>query len=168
MNQTVKGDFRLDQNHAARRFLEIEPWLRKRAFRYLNHSTDVEDVLQNTFLQVWTKCMALRDERCFSAWVRRILDNESMTFLRKQARRCEVLTDSPFDQASGSLTEDDVLEGLYIHELLSAVKPKFSEALRLFYLEGYKVQEIARLTSRPDGTVKNLLHTARQRARAVA
>ena len=55
-------------------------------------------------------------------------------------------------------------------ELFSEVmklKPKYRQAIHLFYYEGYSVEEIGRMTDTKPSTVKSHLHRAREALRQV-
>ena len=48
-----------------------------------NHD-DANDILQNTFVKVWSNLGSFQNKSKFSTWMYRIAINESLDFLRKQ------------------------------------------------------------------------------------
>jgi RNA polymerase sigma-70 factor (ECF subfamily) len=151
-------------------FSRHAPWLAAR-LRSVLSATDVEDVLQETFLAVWTGARGYRPEGSAGGWVWGIARRQAALFLR--GRDPAVLSQSAAVAASGSHAGDPAEAALARAEITDAVAvlgPEGSperEVWQLMYVEDRPVAEVAELTGVPVGTVKSRAHRARRRLRAV-
>ena len=53
------------------------------AIRFLNNKMDAEDILQESFITASNKLNELKSEATFGPWLKRIVINNSISFLRK-------------------------------------------------------------------------------------
>ncbi|MEG0743053.1 MAG: RNA polymerase sigma factor [Clostridia bacterium] len=114
---------------------------------------DREDAVQGAIEKAWQKQGKLRDDCAFQAWVIRILINECYTLLRRRKR--EVLSDTLPERE----TAEDANPDLY--ELFTSLAEKYRLPMVLYYVEGYSVEETARMLELPQGTLKSRLHRGR-------
>ncbi|HPF88480.1 MAG TPA: sigma-70 family RNA polymerase sigma factor [Candidatus Limiplasma sp.] len=114
---------------------------------------DREDAVQGAIEKAWRKQGKLRDDRAMHAWVIRILINECYTLLRRRKR--ETLSDTLPERE----TAPDALPDLY--ELFTSLDEKYRLPMVLYYVEGYSVEETARMLKLPQGTLKSRLHRGR-------
>ena len=91
------------------------------------------------------------------SWVVRILINECYQQMRRRNRLIPVET----------LPEGEVEPGadVEVRRALMSLKPELRVPLELHYIEGYKVEEIARILRLPAGTVKSRLSKGRRTMR---
>jgi len=114
----------------------------------------------------------------FSAWLYRIAANEVRGHYRRRSRNpVQTVSDvNAYDAMDPDAAADrEILRAqqavaenrlfLELHGGISALDLKYQEALVLHYFEGKSVAEIAEIMERPAGTVKTLLHRARQQLR---
>ena len=119
-------------------FSRHAPWLAAR-LRSVLSATDVEDVLQETFLAVWTGARGYRPEGSAGGWVWGIARRQAARFLR--GRDPAVLSQSAAAAASGSHAGDPAEAALARAEITDAVAvlgPEGSperEVWRLMYCE---------------------------------
>lgn len=122
-------------------------------------SPDVDDVLQDVFLQAWLHCEMLREDSRCAGWLMRIAANACVTYLR-QSKRC-----TPCDMLPAAETEDvntRVVARLTIEEAMARLNPATKQVVWLHALEGYPLREIARRMRRPESTVRASLYRARK------
>ena len=126
----------------------------------LGNWADAEDCFQNTFVKLYTSAPEFRDAEHLKAWLIRVAINECRTLQRRAGR---VL---PLDAAENipvfMREEPDSFPAV-----LMRLKPKYREALYLFYCEEYKVDEVARILGRNPNTVKTLLRRGREQLREI-
>jgi RNA polymerase sigma-70 factor (ECF subfamily) len=132
------------------------------ALAVVRNPQDAEDVVQETFLQLYRgeRWKEVDDERGYLArvaWrlaVRRrkpgMLEQEQL--LDVQSREA-----SPEDVAI-----DAELEG-WLHARIDALPEKLRQPLALAALGELKLVEIAKILGLPEGTVRRRIHTARQK-----
>lgn len=122
------------------------------ALSILKNAQDSEDVLQDTYLQVWKGAGTYRCQGKPMAWVLAIARNLALSRLREKGR---VITLSPEDwQAqvvqSPSVTEEDRLT---LEALLTTLPAQDRQIVTLHALTGLKHREIAELLELPLSTV---------------
>lgn len=114
---------------------------------------DREDAVQGAIEKAIRKRDALRDERALEKWLIRILINECYTLIRRRKR------ETLFDDLPERETEPDALPELYA--LFTSLEDKYRLPLVLYYVEGYSVEETAKMLKLPKGTLKSRLHRGR-------
>ena len=150
-------------------FARHAPWLAAR-LRSVLRATDVEDVLQETFLAVWRGAGGYRPEGAAGGWVWGIARRQAALFLRRAGPSALVLP--AVIAADGQHSADPAEEALSratIDEAVGALGPEGCperEVWRLVYVEDRPVSEVAQLMGVPEGTVKSRAHRARRMLRA--
>ncbi len=114
---------------------------------------DREDAVQSCIEKAWQSRHKLRDDRALQAWVVRILIHECYALLKKRKREL------PMEQLPERTTEPDAHPELYRH--VTALPDKYRMPVVLHYMEGYAIEEIARILARPKGTIKSQLYRGR-------
>lgn len=118
------------------------------------------DVLQESMCAIARGIRGLEDPACFKSWAYRIVSNKSRDWIRANDRRHRL--ESSVSEASFVEEDDSVVDRIDCLQVgLSALPADQRGILKLFYLEGMSVSEIAVVLSIPEGTVKSRLFTAR-------
>ncbi len=157
-----KGEhpFMLDREQFTAAVLAAEPTLYRVAKTMLRSEHDCADAAQQAILRAWERLDTLHSARYFKTWLVRILINECRTILRRQQRL------APYDEAAAEAIPASAADD---HSDLYAAIAALDEKLRLpvvlYYLEGFKIREIAAMLGVPDGTVKTRLRNAREQLR---
>lgn len=125
----------------------------------LRSDADCQDAIQEAIVKAFTKIHTLREDRLAKTWLIRILLNECYTILR-QKNRLVSIEDYPGEEKAA---EKEDYSDLY--EALSDLSEQARICVTLYYMEGYRVKEIASLLDVPESTVKNRLARARIRMR---
>jgi RNA polymerase sigma-70 factor (ECF subfamily) len=136
------------------RVLSIEARLYRIARSMLRNDQDCGDALQEGILKAWQRLHALRDERCFDAWLTCIVINECRNLQRGYRRRTVPLDSIP---ECGTVPADPCLM-----DALSSLPEKYRLILTLHHGEGFTVEEIAVMLHLPNSTVKWRLHEGRR------
>ncbi len=131
--------------------------------RYIKNEADVEEVLLTGFYKVFSKLEQFQERGNFEAWIRRIMVNESLMFLRKNKKDrylyVEVDTQSHLTDhqtADQKVAADDILS------LLDHLPPGYRSIFNLYAIEGYKHREIAEMLGISINTSKSQLIKARK------
>lgn len=137
------------------------------AYRILHNSTDAEDVVQDAFLQLWTKREKWETGRAkFSTWLYRVVTNRCIDQLRRP--RVEVMDDLP-EMEDGSCDQMESLERQEASDLLNEAIQQLPEqqrvALVLSYTESLSNSEVADIMETTVSAVEALLKRARQKLR---
>ena len=144
--------------------------------RFLNRQEIVEEVFQETFLQLYKSRESFDSDRSLRPWLFTIAANKARDTLRKQQRN-NTISLSTISEPS-DLTTDDVLNSLTSYEITpydEATKAETAENVRIIiedmpanlkeilllaYFEQFSYKQMAQILSIPIGTVKSRLHTA--------
>jgi RNA polymerase sigma factor (sigma-70 family) len=155
----------LDGDSAAQRALyeRFGPRLLAVCRRYVGNTADAEDILADGMYKALTRLEQLATPDAVEFWLKRIMVNESLMFLRKN--KVLLLHDSiedhhhPAEQATieVTLTAADILI------LLDQLPPGYRTVFNLFVMDGLKHQEIADQLGVSVSTSKTQLLLARQR-----
>jgi len=144
--------------------------------RFLNRQDLVEDVFQETFLQLFTSSDSFDTTRPLRPWLFTIAANKAKDALRKQQRIAAIpigtiaeAQEMSFDDVLNALTSDTTMpyEKLQKSETASRVRQiianmpeNLREILILGYFHQFSYKQMAQILSIPIGTVKSRLHTA--------
>ena len=138
--------------------------LYKICFLILKNEHDTKDVLQETFLAYYTKSPEFESEEHKKAWLIKVSQNKCREFLRFHKKH-ECLSLSEMDESFL------IIDGLHSdeRELLSLIMNmdyKRKSVFILHYIEGYSVEETARLLKITPTAVKKRLQRAREALRS--
>ena len=128
------------------------------AYLLLHVTADCEDAVQEAVLRAWQRLPGLQNPQFFETWLTRIVINECKSQLRRRSRRGETEL-SPLLAAPVSPEPE-------LHAALTALKWKYRVVLTLKYIDGYTIEEIARILTLPRGTVASRLDQAKRLLRA--
>ncbi len=132
--------------------------------RYVKSREDAEDILVEAFFKVLTNIQNFKSEGSFEGWIRRIVVNESLMFLRKQHNfNMTVEIDNQLDSEADPVTAVDELAAQDILNLLDGLPTGYRTIFNLYVLEGYKHREIADLLGISINTSKSQLILAKKR-----
>ena len=138
-------------------------WLYKYAYWLSRDKAAAEDLVQETFLRAWRFLDSLKDENSAKSWLTTILRRENARkYERKQFDYADVDMETVESNAAGFDTRPEVLALRYA---LRQLPNKYREPLILQVLEGYTLDDIAKLFDLPRNTVATRLHRARQKLR---
>lgn len=129
--------------------------------RYIHGEQEAEDVMIKGFMKVFTKIDSFQEKGSFEGWMKRIMINEALGYIRKhKAMYLETDIDAAdkepdFDQLSSALEANDLIK--MISELPSGYRTIFN----LYAIEGYSHKEIGELLGINENTSKSQLSRAR-------
>jgi RNA polymerase sigma-70 factor (ECF subfamily) len=131
--------------------------------RYCASREEAEEVLQNTFVKIFTRLHQFTGQGPFEAWARRIAVNTALhAWRQRQAPGLHVSWD---DAPPVATTNGDALDQLSMTELLEllgTLPDGCRMVLNLYAVEGYAHAEIAELLGISEGTSKSQLSRARK------
>jgi RNA polymerase sigma-70 factor (ECF subfamily) len=135
--------------------------------------SEVEDVLQETFLAAWKGASSYAPQAKAGAWLWGIARRQAALLLRRRGPATAPLPDLLAPGTAGlrgSVGPDDpgqsVTTASQLASAVGTLSPADREVWQLMYVEDRPVAEVARLTGVPAGTVKSRAHRARRLLRA--
>ncbi len=144
--------------------------------KFLNQHDLVEDVFQETFLQLFSSRENFDTSRPLRPWLFTIAANKAKDALRKWRRTFAVpigtMGDSEelsFDDMLNTVASDSTLPSdelqksetaSRVGQIISGMPDNLREILLLSYFQRFSYKQMAEILSIPIGTVKSRLHTA--------
>ena len=144
--------------------------------RFLNRQDLVEDVFQETFIQLFTSRDSFDPSRPLRPWLFTIAANKAKDTLRKQQRTAAIPIgtiaepqEMSFDDVLNAFTSDSTTPykklqenetALSVREIIANMPENLREILILAYFNKFSYKQMAQILSIPIGTVKSRLHTA--------
>ena len=133
------------------------------AFAYLNSNSEIDDVVQETFIEFYYKYDTIRDKTKIGAWLCGVCRN----IARKRVRG-ERFTLS-LEYAAGKSTADpaDLYEkadrNRAVRDAVRRLSQPVAETVSLYYITGMSIAKIADCLGVPQGTVKSRLYEGRRK-----
>ena len=149
----------MDKEEFAKVVINATDSLYRVSFAILENEADCEDAVGEAISTAFSKLYTLRQEKYAKTWLTKILIRECYRTLKLRKR-----TVSAGDDMDNNIEFSDRMERPDYSELYEALG-KLSKEQRtvivLYYLEGYSVKEVAKITGVTQGTVKSRLSRAR-------
>jgi RNA polymerase sigma-70 factor, ECF subfamily len=134
--------------------------------RIVRDQTVAEDLVQETFLRVWSRAQAFDAERgALGPWILTVARNQGLDYIRSVQGRVSKSMVSVADDHPGMFRdwEGDLLAGVQVQQVRSAMD-RLTEhqktVIELAYFEGLSHSEMAERVQQPLGTVKTWIRTA--------
>lgn len=129
----------------------------------LSHD-DANDVLQNTFIKVWTSIDNFRGDSKLSTWLYRIAINEAITFLNKQRAQNNISVDDTDSFLLSKLEGDEYFDGdkaqLILQKAILTLPEKQRIVFNLKYFDEMKYEEMSEVLDTSVGALKASYHHA--------
>lgn len=171
MNLTIKKSVTLEslialcrkQDAKAQRLLyeRLSPKMMGVCRRYIGDASEAESVLVIGFLKVFNKINQFSGTGSFEGWVRRIMVNESLLYLRKNKNMYlevdieEASIEPDYGQANYLFEEQELLE------MINNLPVGYRTIFNLYAIEGYSHKEISAQMGINENTSKSQLSRAR-------
>lgn len=160
-NQTIikcikgnrKAQQRLYQAYFKKMFLHC--------YRYVSNKEDVEDILAEGFIKVFKNLRKVeyRDTKSFEGWIRQIMVNECLIFLRKRKMLFYDIEESNIRENSYHIDSDIDAEDIY--NMILSLPTGYRTVFNLYVIEGYSHAEIANKLNIATSTSRSQLTKAR-------
>jgi len=134
-------------------------------YRVLGSNRDMEDLLQETFIQVFRSLHSYRGEAKLSTWIDRIAARVAYKYLAKKKKQPPALTlvDNMNPTAPPPLNQVAARTGVArLYAALDEISPTLRVAFALFEIDGRSMAEIAELLSCSRTTAKLRVWRARR------
>jgi RNA polymerase sigma factor (sigma-70 family) len=148
-------------------------------FKMIRHPADRPDVAQDVYVKVFKNLAGFRQQAKFSTWVGQITYNTCLHYLEKKQLVLIDPAESEPDDAmeEGRLAPTPLVAGMdydpetalsdqnlagILSTAIDQLPPLYRTLISLYHQQELSYEEIAQMTSLPDGTVKNYLFRARK------
>lgn len=141
--------------------------------RYIRRASDVEDMVQETFIRAYRGLPSFRGDSSFYSWLYRIATNVAINALKRDPAPVLLGDEAPEERADvfqpGISDNEDPERRLMASQIADAVQralerlqPELADALMLYEVEGKSYSEIATMLGIPIGTVRTRIFRARE------
>jgi RNA polymerase sigma-70 factor (ECF subfamily) len=162
--ELIKGCLKGDRRAQHQLYQDYSKAMYNISLRMLNDPWEAEDVLQISFVDVFTKLDSFKGTATLGAWIKRIVVNNCINQLRKRK-----LFFAEMDGNLGNIPEENDKEETVAYNLdivkrcISDLPDGFRTVLSLYLLEGYDHKEIAEILEITESTSKSQYHRAKNK-----
>jgi len=140
--------------------------------RIVKDSAEAEDVMQESFLNAFTKLHTFKGEVNFGSWLKRIVINNSIHHYRKQQKKKEV----DLDDVLYKVEDTEVVVSNQRHtiterkaqkvmECMKLLKDNYRISLTLHLIEGYDYEEISKIMNISNANCRTIISRAKESLR---
>lgn len=121
------------------------------ALRIVKHEAEAEDIMQESFLNAFTKLDSWNKTSTFGAWLRKIVVNKSINSYNRNQKHQEVAYTDQLkntEDDGGGIDREDGEQNPKVRKLLKAMdelKENYRIALTLHLVEGYDHEELCEI-----------------------
>jgi len=129
--------------------------------KYCRNTADAEDVLQDSFITIFTKINTYKSNGSFEGWMKKITINKAID--KYHSKKVKLLP--LIEQITPQITIEDNLNTYSLDAILLLVQQlpdKYRIVFSLYELDDYTHKEIANLLNISIGTSKSNLHRAKK------
>ena len=124
------------------------------AIRFLNNKMDAEDILQESFVTAFEKLPELANYNAFGSWLKRIVINNCITYVRKNKFEFDNIEDYDSADYPDDTDEEFSIDPALVHDVIKTLPPGGRSIVILHALEGYKHRQIAEMLAISESTSK--------------
>lgn len=129
--------------------------------RYIKEQNEAEDTMIQGFMKVFSRIDQFKQKGSFEGWMRRIMVNESLTYIRRNKSMYLEVEIEKADREPDFNTLSDHLEAEDIMILINKLPMGYRTVFNLYAIEGYSHKEIAERLEINVNTSKSQLSRAR-------
>lgn len=141
-------------------YTQFSPKMLSVCRQYIKDIHHAEDVMITAFMKVFVHLKNFEHKGSFEGWIRRIMVNECISFIRVQKKvkyiEDEIYFEESFDATDSHFSVED------IQFLIDNLPDGYKIIFNLYAIEGYKHHEIASMLGINEGTSKSQLSHARK------
>lgn len=130
--------------------------------RYAKDEAMAKDILQETFIRIFSNIDRYEPTGSFEAWMRRIAVRRSLQWLERSCFQHET---QPLEMPDYQTVEPDGFQNLETEDILKLMREMptgYRTVFSLYVVEGYQHSEIAALLGISENTARSQLSRARQ------
>jgi RNA polymerase sigma factor (sigma-70 family) len=159
--EMIKGCLRRDRNAQQQLYDHYSAKMYGLCYRYVRHAMEAEDILVTAFTKVFERIAQFKGEGSFEGWIRRIMVNEALTYLRKSR---SMYLETELEQAEREPDYDrlgDHLEAEDLMKMIQELPAGYRLVFNMYAIDGYSHKEIAEQLGISENTSKSQLSRAR-------
>ncbi len=135
--------------------------------RMVKNDLDAEDILQNSFVDVFSKLHTFKFQSSVGAWIKRIVINNCINHLKRNKVYFEELENRHTNIIEEPIMEDGKMNVDLINQAIYELPDGYRIVFTLYLLEGYDHKEIAQILSISEATSKSQYSRARKKIKEI-
>ena len=128
--------------------------------QYIKDVHQAEDVMITAFMKVFTNLKNFEHKGSFEGWIRRIMINECISYIRVQKKVTFIEDEYYVEEKHNYIESQFAVEDIQF--LIDNLPDGYRMVFNLYCIEGFKHQEIASMLGINEGTSKSQLSHARK------
>lgn len=114
------------------------------SLRIVNNEVEAEDVMQEAFLSAFRKIKTYRGEVSFGAWLKKIVVNRSLDYLKKRKVNFEEINERITEMPDYQMKTEEI-DVNAIKTAIRELPDGYRVVLSLYLIEGYDHEEISQI-----------------------
>lgn len=148
----------IENDASAQRALynKYSPKMLSICYRFAYNKADAQDILQEAFLKIFTQIHTFQFKGSFDGWVRRIVVNSCINYIKKNKKFNENVDISIASNLK--IKEENITQILFAKQVIECIRLLplgFRTVLNLYAIEGYNHKEIAELLDIQESTSRS-------------
>ena len=135
------------------------------SLRIVGNENDAEDIMQESFLSAFRKIDTYEGKVSFGAWLKKIVVNRSLDYLKKRKIIFEEVEDLLISETEDPILEPGKVDIQKIRKALLKLPEGYRVVFSLYFLEGYDHEEIAGILKISTGSSRSQLLRAKRKLR---
>lgn len=160
IHETIKRAVKKDRDAQKEIFRLYSSKMLSVCRQYVKDDYHAEDLMLSGFMKVFSNIQKFKNEGSFEGWVRRIMVNTCLTYLKRKSLfdysdEEYIFSNETVDNLENTNVED-------IQKLIDRLPNGYKVIFNLYAIEGYKHSEISKMLNISEGTSKSQLFKARK------
>jgi len=131
------------------------------SLRYTSSRDQAQDVLQESFIKIFTKMSSFDSKGSFEGWMTRIVINTAISMNRKWDYRKTAEDIMEYDSIEETPDVVDHISHKELLEMVSQLPTGYRTVFNLYAIDGFTHPEISKMTGIAEGTSKSQLSRAK-------
>ena len=136
------------------------------SLRIVNDQMEAEDVMQEAFLSAFKKIDSYKGEVSFGAWLKRIVVNRSLDYLKKRKVQFEEVNERTTQIAEFQMDTRE-LDAKVLKQAIQELSDGYRIVLSLYLIEGYDHEEISQILGISNSASRTQLLRAKNKLRDI-
>ncbi len=133
--------------------------------RYGRTTEEAEDMLQESFIRIFSNLSKFNSDGSLEGWVRRITVNTSIKYLQKKSNRKKTESIEGVSVRQFSPNKLDLLQAEDLMLIINKLPDGYRAVFNLYEIEGYSHKEVADLLKISESTSRSQLTKAKKMLR---
>ena len=141
-------------------YTQFSPKMLSVCRQYIKDIHQAEDIMITAFMKVFVNLKNFQHQGSFEGWIRRIMVNECISFLRVQKKVRFVEDETFFEESFNAIESQFSVDDIQF--LIDSLPDGYKMVFNLYAIEGFKHKEIASMLEINEGTSTSQLSHARK------